>query len=453
MSGRIFKGFIAGIVLFCALSLQAAADGGTYSSYSPYSIFGIGDMILPGTALNHGMGGVGIALRNKKFINPLNPAAVTARDSLAFMADFSVRGENKYFGQGDIRSVNNVFNVSDGIISFPIWRSSAMMVGIMPLSGTGFGYKSTYTNPEVIGVTGPVSYAATGTGSVYQLFAGIGATFWKRLSIGAQFTYLFGNIEKSYYQTFTQTSLVGANTYYELQLTGFGGKFGLQYEQPLGSKASMCLGATYSLSTPFRGYVEKYKLSTGTGSSDKEFYFIDTLAVAKPRVRTASEKGVGLALKFNDRWMIEFDYTRSDWGVSNFDTHDGFAGNLSVMSGKSWFTSTVAETYRLGFEIVPNKNDIRYYMLNCAYRAGVYFKKDYFLLDGSPIYGYGITVGMTFPVFRWHNGISIALEFARRGFDFGRNSGVANNLIRESCFNFTVGINVFDIWFQKPRYE
>ena len=42
-------------------------------------------------------------------------------------------------------------------MSFPIWRSSAMMVGIRPYSDTGFGYSFDYTDPELIGRTGSIS--------------------------------------------------------------------------------------------------------------------------------------------------------------------------------------------------------------------------------------------------------------------------------------------------------
>ena len=58
------------------------------------------------------MGGVGIATRNRRYINYLNPAAVTARDSLAFMADMSVSQSNKFFSQGDLNSGSNTFNIN-----------------------------------------------------------------------------------------------------------------------------------------------------------------------------------------------------------------------------------------------------------------------------------------------------------------------------------------------------
>ena len=80
------------------------------------------------------MGGVGIAARNHRFINIMNPASVTARDTLSFMADFGLNGRISVFSEGDRKSLNTTFNIDDFAISFPMWNHTAFMVGISPLS-------------------------------------------------------------------------------------------------------------------------------------------------------------------------------------------------------------------------------------------------------------------------------------------------------------------------------
>ena len=99
------------LAVFLIVSFSVSAQDGTYGAYSPYSIYGIGDISKEGTAYNKSMGGTGIANRNRKFINYLNPAAVTARDTLSFMADFGLVQSNTVFKQGDIRSGHNTFNI------------------------------------------------------------------------------------------------------------------------------------------------------------------------------------------------------------------------------------------------------------------------------------------------------------------------------------------------------
>ena len=81
-------------------------------------------------------------------------------------------------------------------MSFPIYRSSAFMVGITPFSDVGYDFSSIETDPDIIGNTGNISYDSFGSGSVYQMFVGAGVTFWKKLSIGADAIYYFGNLDK-----------------------------------------------------------------------------------------------------------------------------------------------------------------------------------------------------------------------------------------------------------------
>lgn len=440
MSRRIFNSLLAAAVLLAASGLSLSAQ--TFGSYTPYSIFGVGDLASPGTAYNKTMGGVGIASRSHRFLNPLNPAAVTARDSLAFMADYSIFQDNKMFRQGDLRSASNTANIGDIMLSFPIWRSSAMMVGVMPLSSTGYGYSYSVTDPSIIGRTGNISYAAAGQGSIYQLFAAAGVTFRRRLSLGAEFIYYFGKTEKTYIETFSDASYNGASNGHILQIQAPAGKLGIQYEQPLGTKASLTLGATYKTAAKLGGYTESYRYSTGTAASDTLYYRKGT----PDGVSLASEKGIGLSFSYADKLMVEFDYTRSDWRGTGLDKAEAFTGNITAGAGHSVFTTTLSESYRLGVEYVPNRSDIRYYWRKIAYRAGAYWKNEYYLLDGAPVNAAGITLGATLPVFRWYNGITF-------GIDFGQRGSLKGDMIRERYINFSVGFNLFDIWFQKFSYD
>ena len=157
MLRKILHRVILTAVLVAGAAFSASAQ--TTGTYTPYSIYGVGDLAQPGSAYSKTMGGTGVALRNNRYLNLINPAAVTARDTLAFMADFSLYNDNKVFRQAGIRSASNTFNINDLAMSFPIWRKSAMMVGIMPFSDTGFGYSFNYTDPDLIGRTGKPFYA------------------------------------------------------------------------------------------------------------------------------------------------------------------------------------------------------------------------------------------------------------------------------------------------------
>lgn len=427
MSRNIFsKIAVASLVLFGA-SFVALADGGTYASNTPYSIFGVGDLLRGGSAYNKSMGGVGIGTRSNHFINALNPAAVTARDSLSLMVDYSMYEDNKFFKSGAKTSVSNTFNIGDLMVTFPIYKSMAMMVGIMPYSGMGFKYSDSYDSlsDDVMMSTGDVRYTAHGQGGMYNLFGALGASFFDRISIGVQYNFYFGDIIKGYSQTVSSTTAQGLNEEYDVLLNGGSFKFGLQYEQPIGNN-TLCIGATYSMKAKLKGYYTDALAQVDT------FTFNEGLNIPE-------EIGVGISFRGSDRWMIAFDYTRSDWRKSSFNEYTFFKASKG-------FRPAISEDFRLGFEIIPNRSDIRYYLKRCYYRAGAYYKKDYFTFDGHQINSYGLTLGATLPVFRWYNGITL-------GVDFGRRGTVENNLVRENYVNFSIGINLFDIWFQKPKYQ
>lgn len=427
------------LAVFLVVSVCVSAQDGTYGAYSPYSVYGIGDISKEGTAYNKSKGGTGIATRNRKFINYLNPAAVTARDSLSFMADFGLVQNNTVFKQGNLKSGHNTFNIYDFVLSFPIYRSSAFMVGITPYSDVGYDFSSIETDPDIIGNTGNISYDSYGNGSVYQAFFGAGVTLWKKLSLGAEAIYYFGNLDKITKMDYTDQSYRSLNSGSELTVRGVTGKFGLQYEQELGGEVSMTIGATYRMGTNMKGYSTNFRYATQSSVTDSLRHTVDTLGARG--MRFGDEIGVGIAVSGGEKWSAEFNYLRSDWRKSGFDSAPGFA-----VSGGSVFSSTVSQSFRAGFEIVPNRNDMRSYLKTCSYRVGAYYDQAYYKLDGNNVNSIGITFGMTLPVFQWHNGITL-------GVDLGQRSSNRNNMIRERYATFFIGFNIHDLWFRKIQYN
>ena len=436
MLRKILHRVILTAVLVAGAAFSASAQ--TTGTYTPYSIYGVGDLAQPGSAYSKTMGGTGVALRNNRYLNLINPAAVTARDTLAFMADFSLYNDNKVFRQAGIRSASNPFNINDLAMSFPIWRKSAMMVGIMPFSDTGFGYSFNYTDPDLIGRTGNITYSATGTGSIYKAFAAAGVTLFKRLSLGVQWNYYFGKLDKVYSTEINDASYNGILNGTTTNVTGNSFKFGVQYEQPIGTKHALTVGATYSLPVKLTGSIESYRFSSGTAVSDTLSYRMDYLG-QDSKVQIPSEIAVGISFQERGRWVATFDYSRSDWSGSGLD-------NTRSFTASKLFTATTAQTFRAGFEIVPNRNDIRYYLNHVAYRVGAYHKKEYYLLDGKQVASTGITLGLTLPIVNNYNGFTI-------GVDLGQRGSLSGEQIRERYVNISIGFNLYDIWFRKPQYE
>lgn len=410
-----------------------AQTDGTYVGYSPYSVYGIGNIHQGGPAWNRGMAGVGIATRNKRFINIENPASITARDSLSFMSDYSVSGKFSLLKEDSKTGFNTTLNLENFVISFPLWKHTAFMAGLLPFSEVGYSISDT----EVDYYSGRRTFTTTGNGGLYQVFAAGAFTLWNRLSLGLQANFLFGSINKTASTSTTESSFLGFTTGDSLQVNNFNLKAGLQYEQPVSVNSVVTVGATYRMSTPFRGHRIHY-LSNGSYSigGDRE-----EVLIKNDNLRLGQELGIGLSYRNADTWMAEFDYIRSDWRNSGFSGVPGFSDEGVAAT----FTSGVAQSFKAGFEITPNRNDIRYFLKRCTYRAGAYYDTSYYMVNGDYISAAGITFGMTLPVFRWYNGVSVSLDFGRRG--------LRSSQVKENYFGFNLGLNMFDIWFKKPRYE
>lgn len=430
---------VLSLTFFLCAGFGLMAQSGASSAYSPYSVFGVGDMRPEGTAFNRTMGGVGIATRNNRYINYLNPAAISARDTLAFMLDFSVSNENKYFRQGNMTSVNNTFNITDFVLSFPIYRSSAMAVGVTPFSGVGYDFTTQENRYGIVGNTGNIEYQSYGEGAITRAFIAGAATFWKRLSIGAEFDFYFGNIDKVSNKLFSFEEYRTTYSGYDMRLWGLGGKFGIQYEQRFNNMSSFIIGATYRMKTQMKGTNKEYYHAILSEVQDS----IYVSQVGTQGVSLGDEFGIGVSVKLENKLSFELNYILGDWRNSGFSNVRGFAVNTS--EGKS-FASSLSHAIRVGMEYVPNRNDIRYYYRRMAYRAGAYYETSNFTYGGSTITSSGITLGVTLPVFRWYNGFTL-------GIDFGRRGTLKNNLIRETYFRVNASVNIHDIWFQKPKYE
>lgn len=435
---------IMALVVASASLMAQSATTGTDSGYSPYSIYGMGDLFQQGTAYTNSMGGVGVATRNKRFLNYTNPASITCRDTLSFMMEFGVEQANRYFAQGygieRATSVNNTFNISNIAFSFPIYRSLTMAVGFTPYSTMGYDYRSQEGSLDYIANAGTINKVIKGDGSVNSLFLDIaGSLFKKSLSLGAEFDFLFGKLDRSTTIGFTRTEYSMLNMGYESVVRAFRAKLGVQYEARISPQHSLILGSTFAFPSVTGGQTEDYKY-TITSSAD----YYDTLStntVYHNKIRTAMEATGGIAYHFSDKLAVEVNYIWQDGSKTGFDEFQPFA-----VVGDVNFKGAQAHSIRAGFDYVPNRNDIRYYYKRISYKGGVYYNQAPYTVNDRRVQSYGLTFGVTLPVVRWFNGLTL-------GVDLGRTSCAAPGTVNTNYVKFNVGINIHDYWFQKSQYN
>lgn len=442
------KAFAASLIfLLIALALPHSAQAQSSTAdvgFTPYSLFGYGDLFRQGIGYNTAMGGTGIGDRNVRYINILNPAAVTAREAKSFMASFGVEQRNTLFegysatssnpGNSDLlRSAKNLFNMHHIVASFPIYKHSAFKVGIIPYSTVGYSFKSHENNDNLISQIGDIQYTNIGQGGINQAFLGAGVTLFDRLSLGADADYYFGTINRYSTAAFTTaTQYRSMKTGWEYVLRGFSGKFGIQYEQPLGGQIAAVIGATYKLGSQLNGTVTRFAYGYTSASTDT----IASVSSPVSGMTIPQEFGAGISIRRNEHWTLALDYTYQDWTSTKFSDE---------MQG-SHFAGAKAQSLRAGFEITPDRFSIRSYMDRVTYRIGCYHEDAYVALNGRQVTANGVTLGLSFPVFRYFNAITFSVDLGQRG-------SLADNLIRERYVLFNLSFDLHDIWFIKPLYN
>ena len=195
------------VVAVSSLLLPAglAAQTSSINAFSPYTMYGIGEINTPGTLPMRSMGGAGVAMRNPGMMNVLNPAAYSAVPQKSFLFSFGLEGQNYYnFQSGDgakKKSVYNAFNFHDIAVLLPLTRRLGLGVSLMPYSSVGYRtkfFREFDSSDPVWGNVGPVQYTYQGEGDVTEVKLGVGWEVAKHFSIGLAAQYFWGKIARSY---------------------------------------------------------------------------------------------------------------------------------------------------------------------------------------------------------------------------------------------------------------
>ena len=78
------------VAAMLVVPVSAMAQTSSINAFSPYSMYGIGELQTPGVVAQRSMGGVGLGMRSSVMVNPLNPAAYSLTPRQGFLFDFGV---------------------------------------------------------------------------------------------------------------------------------------------------------------------------------------------------------------------------------------------------------------------------------------------------------------------------------------------------------------------------
>ena len=260
MKKTLIELLLAAAVLLPAASL---AQTSSINAFSPYTLYGIGELNTPGTLPMRSMGGVGVAMRSGGTVNLLNPAAYSVAPQKTFLFNFGLEGQNYYNAQR-LDGVNrttayNTFNFHDVAFQLPLAKRLGLGFSLTPYSSTGYRIKGEHAfdaSDPVWGNVGRVGYVYEGEGDVTEVKLGVGWELFKNFSLGVAVQYYWGDIDRHY--TMTPTPTVGDGTYLSMigrdnySVSSFKGQVGIQWNLVKNTRRILTFGAAYDFGGDLR---------------------------------------------------------------------------------------------------------------------------------------------------------------------------------------------------------
>ena len=444
--------------LFTVFGLQMTADA---QENSPYSRYGIGDLVPNHNVVNRAMGGIAAGyLDNVTAYQSLNSTNPATYSNLSIYSPFPFqRLFNTVFELGaevDSRTLKSTslgkkFTNTNALFSylqigFPIaskkmerkGMSWGMALGFKPISRINYDIEKDQRLTNI----DSLKTRYQGTGSLTQAFIGTGFRY-KNFSIGFNTGYLFGNKDYSTRLTFVNDSV----SYYasnSASKTSIGGVFldaGIQYVIDTKNKGKLRLGAYGSLKKHLNASQDILRETFVYDATTNDNFRIDSVYEkknVKGKMLYPSTFGGGFTYQDGKgNWLVGVDYEATKWAEYRlYDQSDALQNTWVVRAGVQYLPARRGTSGSKYFNFVK-------------YRAGFNYSPGYIkLTDNLP--EYSATVGAGFPLTGKRIGseyvvLNTALEFGSRG---KNNSSVRENLTR-----FSIGLSMNARWFEKRKYD
>ena len=418
---------IAGLLCFFGVTKSQENTG------SPYTRYGLGDLMSSYFGDSKAMGGTGLALRKTDKLFVVNPASYTAIDSLHFVMEAGVSGLVRKMSSSESSNPANIYDARLDYLSlgFPVtnwWGASA---GVLPYSTVGYDL---VTEKENFGYLSKHYYS--GSGGINKAFIGNSFMPIKNLSLGFNANYLFGNIKQQNSVRFKDEGLVNITRENTLYFSDFYFSLGAQYKYEIDKDNSLNIGLVWDMNADLsskRSLVVTNALSTSSSNpvDTIEFYDKKEGVVSLPQTF-----GLGVSYQYKDILTVAADAKFQDWSDA-----EAFGVQDSLGAG---------QRFSLGAEYIPagkNSPGLNYLEM-VRYRIGGHYNNSYLQFDNgdTKINDFGISFGLGLPLKRSKTTINLSLELGQRG-------STDNNLVKEQYAILGVNFSLTDIWFIKRKFE
>jgi hypothetical protein len=436
------------IVLFTALASQAQEN-------SPYSRFGMGDLVPSQSISSRSMGGISAGFidifpigKAVTSLNINNPASLGYLRSTIF--DFGVEVDRKTLRSN---TTPQKYTAKNAIISYfqlglPI--STPKMKKKEMFMGLSFGLRPvTKVNYKIISGSylrgiDSVGTLYEGSGGINQVNISTGLSI-KKFSAGITAAYNFGNKETSSKREFLvdTTNYASSNQLVKTNFNGLSFTLGSQYAFLLKDSANVIIGASANLG---------HSLNAKRDCLDETFIFgtnneilnIDTVRYIggqAGKIKMPASYTVGFTYSDKDaHWILGSDINLAQWSnYRNYGQTDAVKNTMKVHVGAQYFPAKLTTLASKYWQFVK-------------YRAGFYYGNDYINL-GAKRPDYAFTFGTAMPLTSLKRFGASEFVLLNTGIEIGQRGNRVNQSLREGIFRVNFGISIStSSWFQKRKY-
>jgi hypothetical protein len=434
---------------------------------SPYSRYGIGDLVPSTNVISRGMGGVTAAYADIFAINLNNPASFSSFQTLQELKSKKLSSGRAILDVGmnfegrtlKDPATTNKFVASNALFSYvqvgvPLRPNWGLSFGLRPISRISYNiYRSERLVDPNTGL--PIDSAITtfkGDGGSYLVSLGTGFSIIHRirqygeekLSVGINGGYFFGKKDYS-----TRRSLINDSVEYNSAnfqtKTNFGNLWfnaGIQYKVPLSKLHVLNLGAYGNIGQKINGTQDILRETFVFDPSQGEVR-LDSVYDQKnikgvmdlPSLFSFGFMIQKLAIPNKEGgWLFGMDYLTEKWSDYRF------FGQTDQVRNR-WEVRLGAALYP-----IPKRN----YFSRVAYRFGLFTGPDYINVGSKKLNQTGGSFGLGLP-FTSRTApnqttlINLAVEYIKRGNN--------DNVLKENLFRVSLGLSLSDFWFIKRKYD
>ena len=431
-----YKKVLGAGILASVCITPAVAQSGTNS---PYSQYGLGLLNEQSSGFNRGMNGLGLAFREHNQVNYINPASYSALDSLTFIFDAGLSGQITNFNENGHKINANNADFEYAVAAFRAFKHVGVSFGIVPFTNVGYNYAITdYLNDDR-----DVAYTNTysGSGGIHQVYFGAGWEFLKGLSVGANISYLWGDIDRFVINSYSDGSINTLSKYYTASVKSYKLDVGLQYQLALDKKNALAIGLTYGLGHKLGTDPKCNIISTNTMTA-----VADTASfTVNNGLEIPTSFGAGVMWNHANKLKLGADFSYQQWGSLQYPVYRVVNDEPRYELTDDYYKDRYKVT--VGGEFCNDEMSRRFFD-RIRFRAGVSYATSYYKINGldgpdeiSASIGFGI------PIVNAYNNRSV-LNISGQWVH-----SAANGLLTENTFRINIGITFNERWFMKWKVD